>query len=414
MIQDCDIPNTVHSEIRKRARDNNFDAAARMAGFYNRRHNIKVQPYHVGATVTVGIPKNERAATDFSRLPAIITEVHGEKDLRYTLTTEYGILRTKYRSGDLQDYTGTVVGDSSRVISLREASLAANPSTKFTSRKCNCTGACKNQRCPCIKNNVPCSTHCHPGTTCRNCAAPEPHQSSSKSKYPLSAKDYKDLDNNAWLNDQHINAASEVLKCTFPGAVGLGDPVLPKHHKKRDYVQILHVNGNHWVTITDIGQEQDTVLLYDSVRSQPSDSMFETIAKFHKPEGPQLKLKVMNTDQQKNGYDCGPFAVAFAASLLRGQDPTQLSYTGVRNHLKGILKTRPVSIDPFPSKVCIRTKPVWRTVEKEVYCICRGIDDGDAMIECEKCEEWFHQACVHVPNTRKWFCSSCSKRPRRH
>ena len=400
-----------HEGIRKRARENNFDAAARMAGFYNRRHNIKVRPFHIGDTVTVGIPKNDRAAIDFNRLPAVISEVHGEIDLRYTLDTPYGTLRNKYRCGDLQEYTGTVTVDNTRVVSLREASIAANPATKFTSRKCNCTGGCKNQRCACLKNKVHCSTHCHPGTTCLNCAAAEPCQSPpTPSRFPLTPKDINDVERREWLNDQHINAANELLKCTFPGSVGLCDPVLPKHKKHRDYVQILHVNGNHWVTISDMGLEPDTVSVYDSVRSSLTDSMIQTIARFHKPEGRCLKLNIMNVDQQSNGYDCGPYAVAFAASLLRGEDPTQLAYVGVRKHLADVLKVRPVSVDAFPTKVNLRTKPVRKVLEKEVYCVCRGIDDGDVMIECEKCEQWFHKDCVNVPNIHKWNCSCCKRR----
>ena len=35
----------------------------------------------------------------------------------------------------------------------------------------------------------------------------------------------------------------------------------------------------------------------------------------------------------------------------------------------------------------------WRycnTVAIEVYCDCRGIEEGD-MIECNKCKEWYHK-----------------------
>jgi hypothetical protein len=31
-----------------------------------------------------------------------------------------------------------------------------------------------------------------------------------------------------------------------------------------------------------------------------------------------------------------------------------------------------------------------------LYCICRSADETRQMIECEKCNEWFHFDCVGV------------------
>ena len=188
------------------------------------------------------------------------------------------------------------------------------------------------------------------------------------------------------------------------------DPVLPHHSKKRDYVQILHVDGNHWVTISDIGQEPDTILLFDSLHSGPSPSMIQTIAQFHKPDGPQVQVKVMNVGQQKNSYDCGAYAIAFSTSLLNGDDPTQLTYLGVRGHLVSVLKVQSVCVDPFPSKVTVRTNPVKQVVKVAVHCICWGtIMEGD-MIECNRCVKLFHKDCVRAPSPNRWCCSSCKKR----
>ena len=30
-----------------------------------------------------------------------------------------------------------------------------------------------------------------------------------------------------------------------------------------------------------------------------------------------------------------------------------------------------------------------------VYCICRYINDGSKMIQCDICQQWFHVACMH-------------------
>ena len=58
----------------------------------------------------------------------------------------------------------------------------------------------------------------------------------------------------------------------------------------------------------------------------------------------------------------------------------------------------------------------WRycnTVAIEVYCDCRGIEEGD-MIECNKCKEWYHKECCKVApkyfiesEDTEWSCMSC-------
>ncbi|VDI06646.1 Hypothetical predicted protein, partial [Mytilus galloprovincialis] len=33
---------------------------------------------------------------------------------------------------------------------------------------------------------------------------------------------------------------------------------------------------------------------------------------------------------------------------------------------------------------------------KNIYCSCRGPDDGGLMIRCDECREWFHGRCVAI------------------
>ena len=49
---------------------------------------------------------------------------------------------------------------------------------------------------------------------------------------------------------------------------------------------------------------------------------------------------------------------------------------------------------------------------KEIHCICRKPDDGDFMIQCDECDEWYHGKCVHVPPEEgmamdKYICPLC-------
>uniref|UniRef100_A0A1I7Z6W0 PHD-type domain-containing protein n=1 Tax=Steinernema glaseri TaxID=37863 RepID=A0A1I7Z6W0_9BILA len=53
--------------------------------------------------------------------------------------------------------------------------------------------------------------------------------------------------------------------------------------------------------------------------------------------------------------------------------------------------------------------------DEEVYCICRKPDDGNKMVACDKCEEWFHADCVGFTEEmdaeeKPYFCKACSTR----
>ena len=58
--------------------------------------------------VTVQIPKKERTSGDVSRMPGVVTAVSGDVVLMYEVSTQFGTLSRKFRSGDMQTYIGTV------------------------------------------------------------------------------------------------------------------------------------------------------------------------------------------------------------------------------------------------------------------------------------------------------------------
>ncbi|KAF9205598.1 PHD finger protein 3 [Haplosporangium sp. Z 27] len=61
--------------------------------------------------------------------------------------------------------------------------------------------------------------------------------------------------------------------------------------------------------------------------------------------------------------------------------------------------------------------PVERvTRSKKVYCYCQKPDDGEVMIQCDNCRQWFHGACVDITDeiaelmrlkNEKFFCDPC-------
>ncbi|XXQ34539.1 PHD-type domain-containing protein [Plasmodiophora brassicae] len=54
----------------------------------------------------------------------------------------------------------------------------------------------------------------------------------------------------------------------------------------------------------------------------------------------------------------------------------------------------------------------------QLYCICRKPDDGELMVQCDACSQWFHAACMRLSEktvTDDWKCPTCvssrSERP---
>ena len=137
----------------------------------------------------------------------------------------------------------------------------------------------------------------------------------------------------------------------------------------------------------------------------------KTSSNDHHYIGDHLKLQYLNVARQRNGHDCGIYAIAFATALLHGQDPTTLHFIKPHAHLLKCFKTNEMT--PFPSKVRYNTKPIHAEYVEALYCICRGIDDGTAMVEWELCQTWYHCRCVGVDmkatEDTEWHCEKCSQ-----
>ena len=75
-------------------------------------------------------------------------------------------------------------------------------------------------------------------------------------KINLSPREVAHLENGEMLNDTHIDAANQMFRKQFPDVRGLQSPLLGQSLSfavtEPPFVQVLHVDGLHWVTVTGV------------------------------------------------------------------------------------------------------------------------------------------------------------------
>ena len=403
--------------VRRKAHEMTISTASKMSSQYNKRRRIMVEVFNVGDPVSIAVPKIDRSSTDLPRIPGRVVKVNGSKQPTYTVGTAFGLLKTALRAGDLQRYTGAVTVVDNTSISLREAANRTNPVNRFTRNSCKCTTACTTARCSCRKNNIACSTRCHGSRTCKNIEPPASVPASTVQFNIMTTNDIMMLnDPTVWLNDNHMSAASRFLRASFPHVDGLQDTVLQQNFSfdlpTSEYAQILHVEGNHWIVISTIDQAQDTVAVYDSLRSKPSKTTINLIARYNHSTAPKLVINIMNVKSQNNSHDCGVYALGFITALLHHQDPTTIAFVEPRNHLVQSLRSNTMA--PFPTSTRTRTPKILHSITVDIFCSCRGIDTGTLMVKCDCCSEWYHADCLNIGKgdlkASKWLCYECDRR----
>lgn len=233
----------------------------------------------------------------------------------------------------------------------------------------------------------------------------------------LFLSDKKCIAKGRWLNDNIIRATQELIKKAYPGVGGLQSPILGENFsfavQKGEFVQILHVYGSHWLTVSNIGCPPGQINVYDSIPNcelySRSKCQISTILHSKKTK---IDVAFMDVQMQSGASDCGLFALAFAMSLCAGDNPSQVQYVqhSMRDHLLACIEKR--AITAFPQRVRRRRKLVRNRISFKIYCYCRGPQYGE-MIACSACDEWFHRECVRAPSKAwsnvsfKWTCDSC-------
>ena len=231
-----------------------------------------------------------------------------------------------------------------------------------------------------------------------------------------------------WLNDKIICAAHMLLKSISGDDVdGFQDTQLGKNLAfspvcpYNKFIQILHVDGNHWILVSNIrsldgGVCYNSVCIYDSLKTSISLDTKKQICSLVKPKEAQFIFDVLNVQHQTNLSDCGLFAIAFATELVYQQSPVFCDFNTsvMRSHLltcfeSGVMKRFPLR----KIRRCAVGKKVCRSITEPIDCTCRMPNDNKlSMIQCDNCKKWLHHFCEGIANEDvedKWVCSQCSQ-----
>ena len=234
------------------------------------------------------------------------------------------------------------------------------------------------------------------------------------------------IQNGGMLTDVSVNYAQMILHQQFPEVGGLEDTVLGPHLQfsvaNREFVQVLHDGALHWVCISNIGCQEGTVNCFDSLNQSRfvRNHIMKQIACITHINGPELKVHLQPVQQQTDSVNCGPFSIAFATSILYGEDPASITYDveKLRSHLLDCFKSG--TLLPFPRSLNTSPRSEHRIVSEKLFCSCRmpwyrsdGNKPEKQMVHCGHCSEWYHQSCDVMPHkvlqqNSFWICSRCS------
>lgn len=123
---------------------------------------------------------------------------------------------------------------------------------------------------------------------------------------------------NGWLDCVIIHEAHIILKRIGKGIQGFQRPTLGSVRQfdimTGPFIQLVHINDNHWVCFSSINSPPGYVDVYDSLSSPVTHEFLELAFDL---TGPVFKgVRCIPVQQQKNGCDCSVFS-----SLVYGEMP---------------------------------------------------------------------------------------------
>jgi len=217
------------------------------------------------------------------------------------------------------------------------------------------------------------------------------------------------------LNDMHINGTCSLIKQQYPEIGGMQLTVWQQSNRplmnRKNAIQILHINKNHWAVISTIGCEENSVNYYDSLSTTIASSTKRIIVKLLQPDD-SMTVQIKNVAEQFGGTECGLYALAYCVSLAVGEDPCERVYDQreMRPHLISCIESKNLTTFPISKKRSrLQTKHTQLVIT--ICPTCKDIDTGSLMVYCEECKRWYHQECVppfdEDDDRCDWICPNC-------
>ena len=108
--------------------------------------------------------------------------------------------------------------------------------------------------------------------------------------------------------------------------------ILPHYHHRchqcdraePPFVQVMHVSGNHWVTVVAI--TDSLVKVYDSLYKCSNTCVTSQSAAILNSASEHIVFQNEKVQYQKGTTDCGLYAIAFATEYCHGNNPECFRY----------------------------------------------------------------------------------------
>ena len=175
-------------------------------------------------------------------------------------------------------------------------------------------------------------------------------------QYFLKTADQKILQSrDTWLNDRIMDAAQKLI-CKTLGEEDNYQSVLntqkntaiPFQPVYQDHIQLLHDGGSHWfLSFCSSGRVQICDSLKSSLNRCSKKSLY-SLYKHVVGEYERVNPTFLTVQKQPDGFNCGVFAIAFAAEILDGCSPMDAVFDvgQMRRNLMTCLQQE--TLTPFP------------------------------------------------------------------
>lgn len=140
------------------------------------------------------------------------------------------------------------------------------------------------------------------------------------------------ISKDAWLNDNIMNAPKKLI-CKALGKIDRFQSVLNSQKKtnypfravSNEHIQLLHEGNQHWLLSFC---SCDRVQICDSLKNKAGrytlGSLNALYRKFKDTSTGKLTMSFLPVQKQEDGFNCGVFAIAYAAKFWMGNRPLKL------------------------------------------------------------------------------------------